>query len=99
MGRADMSLIAFRHSPLDRTQPSIRLLKVLPTKSGTGLVQCEITHATTNIKYKCLSYVWGNEDDHGGPFEIIVNGKRLFERYNLYAFLDIAGIKYPNIFL
>ncbi|KAJ4989053.1 hypothetical protein SVAN01_05491 [Stagonosporopsis vannaccii] len=47
----------FEYQPLDHNQPSIRLVHLLPKLSPEGLLQCMISHASTNNSYACLSYV------------------------------------------
>ncbi|KAF2831509.1 HET-domain-containing protein, partial [Ophiobolus disseminans] len=89
-----MSSTPFKYRPLDQTQPSIRLLSVLRKRSRDGLLECQMIPSTMSAKYTCLSYVWGTENDHGGPFDILVDGERFAVRYNLYTFLEVARIKY-----
>ena len=87
----------FRYRPLDHSKPSIRLIKVLPTKSPEGLIQCTIRHSEIgNNNYTCLSYVWGQLHDGGGPFPILMNGRRLLVRHNLHCFLQVASEKYTD---
>lgn len=47
---------AFQHKPLDHGEPSIRLMYVIPNLSRDGLIQCTITHGTTDDSYEYLSY-------------------------------------------
>lgn len=76
----------FRHSPLDLTKPSIRLIRIL-AESSDGLVQCTIADATTSDTYTCLSYEWGPEE----PSRLIeINGQSFRVRLNLWNFLDEA---------
>jgi hypothetical protein len=81
----------FEHAPIDSTQGSIRLLKILPTLSPDGLIDCEIWHDSTDATYTCLSYVWGSGEDEQ---EILVNGKLFRCRRNLSDFLNVARTKY-----
>jgi hypothetical protein len=85
----------FKHTPLDHTKPSLRFVQVCRKLSTNGLIQCRIEHSTMTDLYTCLSYVWGQLNDQGGPFPILIDGKRFEVRYNLHAFLGIARKKYP----
>jgi hypothetical protein len=88
----------FEHTPLDKTPNSIRLLKILPGLSDTGLVQCEMWHDTTDAEYTCLSYVWGVESDQQSLF---INGKSFVCRKNLWRFLNAARSQFiaePKVF-
>lgn len=91
--KAAFSSDCFEHTPLDTTSNSIRLLRILPDLSNTGLLQCEIWHATTDAEYTCLSYVWGAEANQE---TILINGKRLDCRKNLWDFLSVARIKHTS---
>jgi hypothetical protein len=44
------------HTPLDQNQPSIRILRVLPTLSSEGLLQCDLANTHINDDFTCLSY-------------------------------------------
>jgi hypothetical protein len=83
----------FEHTPLDQTKGAFRLLKVLPDLSTDGLIECEIWHDDTDATYTCLSYVWGSDVDHE---EILLNGKSLQCRQNLWDFLNVARAKYAT---
>lgn len=85
---------AFQHSPLSRTRSSIRLLQILPHLSDTGLIQCEIWHASTASTYTCLSSVWGSLEN--GEQNILVNGQTAKVRRNLSDFLRVARTRYTN---
>lgn len=85
-----MSHPSFKHEPLDQTQPTIRVLRISRFTSKNGLIRCKIKHTTTNSKYTCLSYHWGEPNDGGGPFDILVNKKIYKVRQNLYQFLQRA---------
>jgi hypothetical protein len=78
----------FVHEALDLTQPSIRLLHILPGQ-GKDLVQCTLETVRRNDwpSYVCLSYTWGEPQ----PLHtILVNGRPLGVRSNLYNFLRLA---------
>lgn len=53
----------FKHTALSREPGSIRLIRILPEHSTDGFVQCEIQHSNITEDYRCLSYVWGDEND------------------------------------
>lgn len=79
--------LEFTHAPLDYGAPSIRLVRIQPTKSSNGSLQCELRHASTSSTYLCLSYVWGADDLYQW---ILVNGQWLRIRQNLYNFMRVA---------
>lgn len=87
----------FVHEPLDQSRPSIRLVSVLPRLSADGLIQCRISYATTACSYLCLSYVWDysygrdmNPSSATTNDVILMNGRRLLVRNNLFDFLRVA---------
>jgi hypothetical protein len=82
----------FTHTPLDHDQPSIRILKVLPSLSQEGLLQCELANGNISDDFTCLSYTWGEEYT---AFPILVNSRLLLVRQNLWDFLQVARRKYP----
>ncbi|KAF1999555.1 hypothetical protein P154DRAFT_436913, partial [Amniculicola lignicola CBS 123094] len=61
-------------------------------------VQCTITHSeiSEDNTYTCLSYVWGNPNDEGGPFPILMNDKTFMVGNNLHGFLEVASKKYSQ---
>lgn len=80
---------SFKYLPLNHSLPSIRLLRVSADLSCNGLIQCSVVHITTDasIPYVCLSYVWGPP---APGHTILVNGKRLVVRQNLFHFLSLV---------
>lgn len=81
------NLTRFTHQPLDRTRQQIRLISITPQASGT--IECHLRHAyldeNTTPNYRALSYMWSPPT----PLRrIIVNGKLLEIRLNLYEFLE-----------
>lgn len=81
---------AFSYTSLDLSQRSIRLLLLHPDRSKSGHIECTLRDATVNDYYVCLSYVWG-EPDQGCT--VIINGRPLCVRINLYRFLQQARKK------
>ena len=79
------SLNEFQHQPLDHGVQSIRVIQILPDLTTDGMIQCHITHTTTQADYSCLSYVWGPR--FPGKV-IVVNGKSFWVRQNLFDFLE-----------
>jgi len=77
----------FEHNPLDHSQPSIRLLKISPTLSAEGLIQCSISHTTIDhAPYRCLSYAWGEPE----PKQLVlIDGKYFYVQPNLFEFLKV----------
>jgi len=86
-------LASFKHEPLDYRRGAIRLLRILPHLSIDGHIQCEIWHDSVKASYTCLSYVWGSEKIQ---WQILVNGKLLLVRENIYNFMRVAQLKYAN---
>ena len=82
----------FKHAALDHTQPSIRIIKVLPSLSPEGFVQCTLTHGSTADDYTCLSYTWGDEN---ASYPILVDAQAFFVRKNLHGFLHVVREMYP----
>lgn len=76
----------FKHTPLDRSQQSIRLLRVFPSLSSNGLIQCQVSHSTIAATYTCLSYQWGNDSP---LYNIELNGEAFGVRANLFNFLVV----------
>ncbi len=85
---------SFRHKPLDYAKDSIRLLKVHPDLRRSGSISCEIWHANPSASYCCLSYRWGSP---GSGVKILLNGKSLKLRPNLWNFLHVARQRYAGI--
>ncbi|KNG48277.1 hypothetical protein DDE82_005396 [Stemphylium lycopersici] len=81
----------FQHEPLDYRNGSIRLLRILPQLSHTGLIQCEIWHDSVHAKYDCLSYVWGSE---AIQHQILINRRPMRVRENLWNFMHAARTKH-----
>jgi hypothetical protein len=79
----------FVYQPLDLSQQSIRLIRVLPDLSSDGTIQCEIRHATIESEYSCLSYVWGAPAER----QILIHGQPHSIRDNLLSFLQVAQRK------
>lgn len=86
-GFANNGLSSFTHHPLGQSNSSIGILHILSKRSGFDLVQCELVHTTFDVAYTCLSYVWGSPETER---LILVNGKLLEVRENLYRFLSAA---------
>jgi hypothetical protein len=53
---------SFSYSPLNPEAAEIRLLTILPDKSGKNPVRCTLQTASLNnsTQFEALSYVWGN---------------------------------------
>ncbi|KAF1926548.1 HET-domain-containing protein [Didymella exigua CBS 183.55] len=94
----------FRYAPLDHSGPSIRLVRISPVSSPDGLTQCTLSHATTDARYVCLSYVWdyhvssecelGDKNRSGAM--ILLNGRAFLVRENLFHFLCMARKKFAR---
>lgn len=82
---------AFSYTSLDLSQRSIRLLLLHPAQSESGHIECELRDATVDDDYVCLSYVWGQPDE---GYTVIINGRPLRVRINLYKFLQQARKKH-----
>ncbi|KAL8955835.1 MAG: hypothetical protein Q9193_006449, partial [Seirophora villosa] len=72
----DDSMRQYRYVPLSRESYAIRVLQLLPSKSGSDLLTCKLHEYplenadTTNHVYEALSYVWGGEEK---PKSIIIS--------------------------
>jgi hypothetical protein len=78
------------YSPLVLSIRSIRLVRIDPQLSSTGLIQCQMRHSTIDSEYTCLSYVWGQPDI---GYEIVINEQLYTVRRNLLDFLRAARKK------
>jgi hypothetical protein len=87
----------YEYEPLDQNEESLRLIRLLPTLSKDGLLQCVMVHATIETEYTCLSYVWGKESVKR-KHEILINGRFYNVQPNLWSFLWIAGLKYSKTY-
>lgn len=90
----------FEHSPLTVQTQEMRLLKVLPLRSTSGLVCCEMRHArlddTADVSFDAVSYMRGPEV----PLrKILVNDRPFSVRPNLSGFLEVARETRPNQWL
>ena len=60
--------ILYRHSSLSPGDGSIRLLRLMPNRDETAVIECQLLNYTlesgkgTHL-YEALSYVWGNPDE------------------------------------
>ncbi|KAJ4304809.1 hypothetical protein N0V90_000337 [Kalmusia sp. IMI 367209] len=80
----------FRHEPLDHDKPSIRLLSFSERCDEQDVIQCVMRHATIRDRYICLSYCWGDDVPTN---RILINGKEIYVRKNLFDFLKVAEKK------
>lgn len=83
---------SFSYSPLDEPDHSIRVLRVLPDLADNR-IQVHIRHERVPTKYCCLSYMWSDPND---VREILLNGRAVTVRRNLYDFLHSARRRLPN---
>ncbi|KAH7071907.1 hypothetical protein BKA63DRAFT_417941 [Paraphoma chrysanthemicola] len=98
--RVGQGLALFKHKRLDPSNPkAIRLLRVLPHLSSSGLIQCEIIHDNTDTKFACLSYVWGDAISQEAISIINEDGLEsiLVVRRNLWDFLNVARSKFSDL--
>ena len=81
------SLESFVHDPLDLTQATIRVLRILPG-SEAAPISCVVKHVPRgDDTYVCLSYSWGEPDD---GHSIRLNGRLFQVRASLFNFLQCA---------
>lgn len=81
---------AFQHEPLDHTQLSIRLIRINSGLSAEGHIRCEISHTTTNARYTCLSYRWG--DTSTSTLKVIMLNGKTIHRTSESARLSTCGL-------
>ncbi|OTA76885.1 hypothetical protein M434DRAFT_87882, partial [Hypoxylon sp. CO27-5] len=77
----------YTYSPLKPGK--FRLLHILPVRNGNEeVIECSLSlhgfNATPRTPYIALSYTWG---DTSGGRDILIDGKRMYARPNLYACL------------
>ncbi|KAF2117459.1 hypothetical protein BDV96DRAFT_572137 [Lophiotrema nucula] len=73
---------------------SRRNVRILPSLSSTGLMQCEVSQDTIDAMYACLLYVWGSENYERS---IPVNGMILDCLRILWDYLNKARVKYTDL--
>lgn len=83
----------FTYDALDLSFDKFRLIRVLPELQH-GCISCELTHASTSVPYRALSYTWG---PRSGQENILINGKSLRIRRNLWNFLRVARQEYSQV--
>lgn len=78
--------MAFKHVSLDCQTPSIRLFRLLPKKTPS-IIECTICHYPLELapSYCAVSYTWGAVSP---VYSIMLNGKQLNVRENIYQFLE-----------
>ncbi|KIW29219.1 uncharacterized protein PV07_05046 [Cladophialophora immunda] len=92
----------FEHRPLDLSQPSIRLLDVLP-RDGRSEIRCAVKHvllpaSCKELRYTALSYARGDEKEP--RHAISINNQPYEVLKNLYTFLDLHGLNgISNLFI
>ncbi|KIV86247.1 hypothetical protein PV11_01870 [Exophiala sideris] len=85
----------FKHTPLDLTRSSLRLVDLLPRQED-GRIQCTVRHELQHpdLRYTAVSYEWGNP--HPEVFTIHINGRPFKIRHNLFSFLQSLLTMYPG---
>ena len=83
LGHLDSHNEIFAHSPLDASEHTIRVIKIVPGPPSSA-IRCTIKHVSLNEDYVCLSYRWGEAND---PMSIVVDDKLFLVRRNLWDFL------------
>lgn len=78
----------FQYEALQPSEPSIRVVQILPGKSDDDIVQCSLREVPLQKTHTCLSYVCG--DPSAERKIILVNGKQFSVLPNLWAFLHQA---------
>lgn len=81
------------YSPLPSSEPSFRLLRLLPSRISSSRIYCELEVANIEDsagKYVAGSYVWGPETPAAN---IRVNGVKTEVRENLVHFLRACRLK------
>jgi hypothetical protein len=79
--------IPFRHTPLPRTNNSIRLLRLIPNQNETAVIRCQLFNYSLEPdfhQYDALSYVWGDPNE---TLPIFVDEHVLHVTVNLHAAL------------
>ncbi|KAK4208496.1 heterokaryon incompatibility protein-domain-containing protein [Rhypophila decipiens] len=74
----------FKYHPLDRTRSEIRLLEIMPAYGRSLPLKCTIRHtALGSSTYRCLSYVWGDQNNDVKSRIAITYKKPILERLKL----------------
>ena len=84
----------FLYTPLSQKETAGRLIQVLPALHDNKL-QLSLWNAEdlSDTKYTALSYMWGPGTDDK---DILLNGKSFTTRRNLWDFLCIVRLQYPE---
>lgn len=75
----------FNYEDLDLSSEAVRLIKVLPARHNTGLLQLEISHHTLPTSYRCLSYRWSQRHT---THKLLINQCEFYVGQNLHDFLE-----------
>lgn len=84
--------VDFVYEPLRDAESAIRILEISPDLLN-GQIQITLRHGCMPARYRCVSYMWGNDTQDQ---EILVNNQCLRVRKNLYDFLDMARDRIPG---
>ncbi|KAL5316202.1 hypothetical protein ACEPPN_015247 [Leptodophora sp. 'Broadleaf-Isolate-01'] len=76
----------FPYVDLDSSKKEIRLVTILPAKSPTIQVACELSHGFSGdpLKYEALSYCWGSIHN---PIAILLDNREFYVTRNLHEAL------------
>jgi hypothetical protein len=85
----------FRHSPLDLTRSSLRIINLLPQQPD-GYIRCTIRHDSLrpNLRFSAVSYEWGI--NRSQMRRIYVNDQPFEIHHNLFMFLTSLLQHSPN---
>jgi hypothetical protein len=84
------SLPSFQYQPLELDKQVFRFIQVQPQEPG-GPIEIDLWHSNVSTKYRCLSYMWGDQTER---YDILLNGRTFRVGKNLYDFLDFATQAY-----
>ncbi|KAK5651223.1 hypothetical protein OQA88_12687 [Cercophora sp. LCS_1] len=94
----------FRHTPVDATSDTIRLVRLKRKSPYTDCIACELFDASLDgglgARYEALSYTWGRFRDDARnaqvekPVAIVVNHRNFYVTTNLY--LALRRLRYVD---
>ena len=84
----------FEYQDLDYRSQQIRLLQIAPDLSHEGFIQCTLRNTRLADRHLAVSYTWGPQTL---PYTILINGKSMHIRRNLWNFLCVARRRYHSI--
>ena len=86
-GKAAKERHDFCYGSIESTDKLIRVVRVKPSLTVDGLLQCQLDTVRLDSQFFCLSYTWGSAKPRR---QIQINDHRFYVRRNLWKFLHIV---------